>query len=194
MTRAHAILGHASGCVAAAVLLFVSAPVAAQADHLENLARAEQPSLTAIEAGTADHAFLTFALDRARVKRQLLEIALQRTASPEMQVLAETMHEEHVAVAHTLLELAGQDLAATATSMAEHPELAHLRQLPPEQLDQRMLAQLQALHRETLPRYLAAERDPQLDGRVRDFARETVPLLQMHLELIGEAEQLLAAH
>jgi predicted outer membrane protein len=180
--------------VVAVFCLMLAGPALAlaQADHLENRERIEQPVAEPLELGMADQNFLNFALERARVSRQALEIGLQRAQSPELRVLAESMHEEQLAMIEALLELAGRDLQATATEMQGYDELAELRTLPPEAFDARFLDVLHALNRRTLPRYQAASNDGQLDDRVRALANEATPVLELHLELIGEVEQLYA--
>jgi predicted outer membrane protein len=189
MRHIHYPLALALPACAALLVAFAVAgplPAQAQADPLAERARAEQEHLPPVELGAADRDFIGFALERSRALGNALQIAQDRTLSPELQVLAESMHEEQLATTRALLELAGRDSEPAATTMVQFRELAELQTTPQEQFDRRFAALLRSLHDEVLQRFRAAEHDPQLHPQVRELASQALPLFELHLELVAE--------
>jgi predicted outer membrane protein len=187
---------HAGRCSAALLflpcLLLATAASARQADPVADRAREAREELVPVPLDARERAFVAFAVDRSRLKGQAMEIAMQRSPSPELQVLAETMHEEHLALTEALLALAGRDSPATVTDAADHAELVELREVPAERFDARFIALLRGLHAETARRYRELVADPQAGERLRRHARDALPVIELHRRLLDDAEALLA--
>jgi putative membrane protein len=182
-------------CLIIALALAPAAPALAwQADHLANRDREARETLAQGPLNEVDREFVNFALDRSRMKGQAMEIALQRATTPEVRVLADSLFAEHQALTAGLLQLAPPDSPATVTDIADHPELARLREAPAAQFDRLFIATMRRAHGEALPRYQALVANPGASERVRQHALDAIPVIELHETLMGDADQLLAAH
>lgn len=132
-----------------------------------------------IALNRADSEFLGYALDHSRAMTQALEIAIDRTPSPEIAEMAVQMHDAHLALSAGLMELAaGSD--ASHTTMFEHLQVRALREVPPTQFDRAFFKVMREAHDEALLRYRIAVRDPRLSERVRMLAEQALPTIEMH--------------
>lgn len=190
--RAHAAIRTAVLLAALPWLLQATPAVGWQADAVADRAREARETLIPVPLDAADRAFVAYAVDRSRLTGQAMEIAMQRSPSPELQVLAESMHEEHLALTEALLELAGPDSPSTVTSVGEHAELVELRAVAAEQFDQHFIEVLRRLHADTAARYRQFSAGEQGGERVRRHARDALPVIELHRRLLDDAEALLA--
>jgi predicted outer membrane protein len=177
----------------AATTLAAGPALAWQADHLADRALEAREALVPVPLNPVDREFVGFALDRSRLKGQAMDIAVERSRSPELRVLASSMREEHRALTDSLLELAGRDSPAAVTDATEHGELATLREVDDAGFDERFIAVLRRLHGEAQARYRRLADDPAASPRVREHARDALPVIELHRRLVEDAEQLLAS-
>jgi predicted outer membrane protein len=181
-------------CLILTLVLCPALPaLAGQADHLANRDREARETLASGPLNEVDRNFVEFALDRSRMKGQAMEIAMQRAMSPEVRILAGSLHAEHLGLTEGLLQLAPVDSPATVTDVADHPELARLREIPDAQFDRLFIDSMRRVHREALPRYQAHVAHPGASERVRQHALNAIPVIELHETLMDDADQLLAA-
>lgn len=140
----------------------------------------------------ADRAFLHYAIDHGRMSGHANAIARKRAAWPALRALAGTMLAEQRALTGSLLALAGRDLPAAEARGKTHADLLALVESDPVTFDHDYLRLLLVNQREAVSRYRTASEDPALSAAVRTFARDALPLVELHLERARDTDRMLA--
>lgn len=128
---------------------------------------------------SADHSFLGYAVEHARLSGDAHALARERAAQPALRRLA-----------GSLLALAGDAVAGSADG--PHPDLDVLIAAGRLDFDREFLRLLLVTQREAVSRYRTAAEDPALSAEVREFARDALPLVELHLELARDTDRMLA--
>jgi predicted outer membrane protein len=173
---------------------FLTAPgaVVAQADHRADRALEATQPMPHRPLSEADHAFLHYAIDHGRMSGQANELARERAAWPALRRLADTMLAEQRALTGSLLALVGPDSPSAATRIDHNRDLRALVEADRATFDREFLRLLLINQREAVSRYRTAAEDPALSEAVREFARDALPLVELHLELARDTDRMLA--
>lgn len=139
---------------------------------------------------SADHSFLGYAVEHARLSGDAHALARERAAQPALRRLAGNLLAEQRALAGSLLALAGDAVAGSADG--PHPDLDVLIAAGRLDFDREFLRLLLVTQREAVSRYRTAAEDPALSAEVREFARDALPLVELHLELARDTDRMLA--
>jgi putative membrane protein len=129
-------------------------------------------------------AFLQNATASNLYEIEAAQIALQRTGSEDVRVLAQTMLRDHqmlgVKLKHAALEIEGIEPAEEKLDNRREGMLDNLREAPQQAFDERYLEQQLAAHREalTLFRGYAENGD---HAELKGVAAAAVPILEEHL-------------
>ncbi len=156
----------------------LSAQTATEADAAPPSAEAMQTAMTTPEA------FAERAASSNQFEISSSELALQVSQSEEVRAFAEQMIADHSAAGERMVvAAAAEGLTPTKTLMPDHQaQLDSLSTSTPETFDDAYLAAQVAAHTEAVALFEGYATQG-TEGPLKDFAAETLPALQGHLEM-----------
>lgn len=147
---------------------------------------------SAATAGATDlESFVTNAAVSDLYEREAARLALERSRSETVRMIAAHMLDDHTTSTHqlqsTLRSLPGAPLPPTQLDDRRSHMLEHLREASDEDFDKRYLEQQSLAHREAITLFegFASRGD---HPALRLFAHATAPALHRHLDMVKAAE------
>lgn len=161
-------------------------------DKMGDAAGAAVGKAAAATAGSRSaDSFVTNALQSDMFEIRSSELALRRSASPEVKALAQEMIDDHTKSSHRLESLIGSasDLPDAPTEIDKRREtlLDHLEKAPDEKFDRTYLDQQAAAHDEATTLFEGYAENGDHEA-LRSFAAETLPILRQHQAHVQNAK------
>jgi putative membrane protein len=132
----------------------------------------------------ADQNFVTVAAASGMAEVQLGQLAQQRATNPEVQKFGQHMVTDHTKANQQLMQIAKtQGYALPQQLDAKHQQaMQTLSRLSGANFDKQFMQQMVKDHEEAVALFQKESKDGQ-DANLRQFAGQTLPTLQKHLEM-----------
>lgn len=173
-----------------AIISFTTAFALSGAVAQQTSSSSESPSMGKNSAGTpaSDTAFIKKAAQGGLAEVQLGQLAQQKASNQDVQKFAKRMVDDHTKANEQLKQVAEQDhVKLPDTLNAKDKALkAKLEGLSGQQFDQIYMKDMVQDHRKDVAEF-ERESKAAKDANVKNFAKETLPVLQSHLQ---EAEHI----
>jgi putative membrane protein len=131
-----------------------------------------------------DQSFVTLAATAGMAEVQLGQLAQQRATNPEVQKFGQHMVTDHTKANQQLMQIAkAQGYTLPQQLDAKHQEaMQTLSRLSGATFDKQFMQQMVKDHEEAVALFQKEAKGGQ-DAKLRDFAGQTLPTLQKHLEM-----------
>jgi putative membrane protein len=144
----------------------------------------QQTNNTSSGLDQTDQKFLNYAAEDNQAEIQLCLIAEKRAANPALRAFARLMVNDHAEIESRLAALGGELQVKMPDGIGEDGQqtLAKLNPLQGDEFERGFMQAQIKDHSEDIQKY-SNEQNATRNQRIRQFATETIPILQQHLAL-----------
>jgi putative membrane protein len=174
-------------------LMIAQAPATGSGSSTNSAAtssQSEKAKPSATGSAKSDHSFVMKAAQGGLAEVELGQLAAQKASNPDVKAFGQKMVDDHTKANDQLKQIASQQNIAIPTEPAakDKAEKERLSKLSGDAFDKAYMSHMVADHKKDVAEF-QKEANSGKDDAVKNFAQQTLPTLQSHLQMAQDTDK-----